>query len=278
MLLKRVKIAVTVLFILTFIGFTAYLVYGYFTKDTQPPVFVLDNNSVLDVSVRSGDSDLYNGISAYDNVDGDLTDKIIVHQKTHLISNNTATVTYLVYDSSSNAAVCQREIRYVDYEKPHFSLSGPLSCTVGSPLDCTVISASDVIDGDLTGNIMYDSSVSSATAGFYPLIVRVTNSYGDSAYLTLTANIVSGTVMRPIINLDNYLIYLDKDENAPDKTDYAGMISFAFDPAAGKDIAVSDIQIVSDVNRAVAGTYNVYYSYTGKSSETTTVILTVVVE
>ena len=59
-------------------------------------------------------------VSAYDNQDGDLTSGIVIGGISKLISDNTAKITYMVFDSDNNMARMTRLVKYTDYKKPYF--------------------------------------------------------------------------------------------------------------------------------------------------------------
>ena len=80
---------------------------------------------MLEVSVDAGEEELLQGISAWDNRDGDLTSEIMVDHISTLVSDNTAKITYVVFDRSDNASKLTRTIAYTDYETPKFSLTQP---------------------------------------------------------------------------------------------------------------------------------------------------------
>ena len=55
------------------------------------------------------ESRLLEGIMAYDNVDGDLTDKIVVEKRIENQEQNSVVIFYAVSDSAGNVAKCSRE-------------------------------------------------------------------------------------------------------------------------------------------------------------------------
>lgn len=75
--------------------------------DTQPPVITLFTNSA--VFTRPGQSYREEGYLAVDNYDGDITDQVEV-------TEGEGIVTYTVTDSSGNAAMVTRQIRYANSE------------------------------------------------------------------------------------------------------------------------------------------------------------------
>ena len=56
-------------------------------------------------------------------------ENIILGGISQLISEDTAKVTLLVFDSDNNMGMCTRYIRYRDYSRPHFEIISPLICS-----------------------------------------------------------------------------------------------------------------------------------------------------
>lgn len=244
-------------------------------RDNQPPTLTCPEG-VLEVSVQAEPSALLQGLSAQDNRDGDITDKIMVEHISGLISENTARITYVVFDSSDNAAKCTRTVRYTDYQKPRFRLTAPLQYYVGDTITLQDrLSAVDELDGDISEKIrLTASNLSNTLAGTYHVTVQVTNSLGDTTVLPLTILVEGGSSLRtPSIQLSDYLVYLD----AGSQFDPHQYLQKVTDPAApSRQGNLNQVEILSEVEPEVPGVYEVTYSYEGTSREGK-VILTVVV-
>lgn len=274
MLFRTVRYTLLILFIIVAALFAVFMVYQYTHEDISPPVFKMESDCI-EVSVNATKDALCADLYAYDNIDGDLSDKITVYNISRLISNNEATITYVVFDKAANHATCSRTIRYTDYQKPHFKISEPLVFRVGDTIRLDAVSAKDVLDGDITNRITYDATISTATPGFFKMRMQVVNSAGDAADMTVTVIVESGSASMPTIRLSDYLIYV----NAGDEVNYKSYVQSIKDPRKPDRISVSNIEYnADDVDLSTPGTYEVYYYYTGISNETATVILTVVVE
>ena len=274
MLFRGIKIGLLSLFGVIAIAFGIFMAYEYTHEDVSPPVFVVENN-VIEVSVNASNEELCAGLYAYDNVDGDISDKISVYKVSQLFSRNEATITYVVFDQASNHAMCSRTIRYTDYRKPRFSISEPLVFRVGDKIRLDSVSASDVLDGNITNRITYDASIATISPGYYPMLMQVVNSAGDAASLTVTVIVESGSATTPIIRLTDYLIYV----SAGDTVNYKSFVKSIKDPRVPGHIPIGKIEYnANDVDLSTPGTYEVYYYYTGLSGDVATVILTIVVE
>lgn len=276
MLLKTIRILLIAAFVLVAAAFVTVVVYQYTHEDVQPPVFTADPGSdVLEISVNASDRDLCAGLHAYDNVDGDLTDRIVVKSVSPLVNATDAVITYLVFDESSNAATYTRTLRYTDYSRPRFALSQPLVFSVGDKVTLLDrLSAYDALDGDLTGRILLTQSmISVSVAGNYPINLQVTNSAGDTSMLTLTVLMQNPSPSRPTLKLTDYLIYVRTGESV----DWESFVESVYDPLTGTGKVKDVICNADSVDLETEGVYEAYYYYVGKE-ETATAILTVVVE
>ena len=244
--------------------------------DRTPPTITCEDG-VLEVSVKADPSALLQGVTARDDRDGDLTDQIMVEHVSNLTGADTARITYVVFDSSDNAATCSRTIRYTDYQKPRFQLTAPLHYYVGDTITLLDrLTAVDVIDGDLQEKIrLTASNLTNTLAGTYHVTVQVTNSLGDTSVLPLTILVDSGSGYQvPEIQLTEYLVYLAPGSRF-DPAEYLRSIT---DPGAGvKNAARDAVEIYSEVDPNTPGTYEVVYTYTGSSGKEGKTILTVVV-
>ena len=245
-------------------------------EDRVPPVITCED-TVLEVSVHDDPSMLLQGVTARDDRDGDLTGEVMVEHVSNLTGENTARITYVVFDSSDNAATCSRTVRYTDYQKPRFRLTAPLHYYVGDTITLLDrLTAVDAIDGDLQEKIrLTASNLSNTLAGTYHVTVQVTNSLGDTSVLPLTILVDSGSgYLTPEIQLTDYLVYLDRGS----RFDPKAYIRSITDPgAANKTVDPQTAEIFSEVDPNTPGTYEVVYSYTGDSGREVKTILTVVV-
>ena len=273
--MKKWKIILVVLFVII----TALTVLSRFYRqvavDDTPPVLTCTQD-VLEVSVDAGEEELLQGISAWDNRDGDLTSEIMVDHISTLVSDNTAKITYVVFDRSDNASKLTRTIAYTDYETPKFSLTQPLIYEVGHTVTLLDrLSAYDRIDGDITDDIRITvQNLNIATAGIYSITLQVTNSLGDTAILPVSVIMQSNNRL-PQITLDEYLVYLEQGASF-DAESYLQRVT---ETSSGTERSrpLSEVEIDSAVDTQVPGVYEVTYQYSGETGTGQT-ILTVVVE
>ncbi len=210
----------------------------------------------LQVSVSDPEAVLLSGVSAVDAQDGDLSSQIRIQGISKLITDNTAKITYIVFDSHGNAASVTRMLRYTDYCKPHFTVDAPLVYSENEEITLLDrLSAWDALDGDLTKAIRVSNLTATSDPEIRTVSVQVTNSMGDTARLELPVVIHTGLVVRPTIYLKEYLLYLDQG-SAFDPWGYLDSVMTPIGP--GK---LEQVEITSQVDLETPGTYYVYYRY-----------------
>lgn len=163
-------------------------------------------------------------VYAYDMEDGDITDKIIVVENTVDTSKaGDYFVRYKVTDSDGNIAEYTLQVRvdwsYENYPRIHlktYTLYLPVNGTF-DPMDG--VTASDQKDGDLTDQIVVDSSyVDTSKPGEYYVEYTVTNSLGISAWEQMIVYVMDSS--NPVLiaydfsiglneELDIYMVKLD---------------------------------------------------------------------
>lgn len=227
---------------------------------------------VLEISVSDGPEALLEGVSASDPQDGDLTGKVRVLSVSKFSVPGEAKVSYVVFDSHHNMATMTRQLRYTDYRSPRFEVTQALVYPQNASIALLDrIRVTDVIDGDITHAVRVSALRNTSDPEVCTVDVRVTNSMGDTASITLPVICLQSTLNRAEVKLSSYLTYID-----------AGS---AFDPGSYLTAVVTpdgygfmrDVEITSLVDTNVPGTYMVFYMYRDETCSGTS-ILTVVVQ
>jgi len=116
------------------------------------------------------------GFNAYDNIDGDITDKVKITNKDNIIY-------YSVSDSSGNKKIVYRELKYKDNISPTISLIG--GDTVYTLLNREYVdrgySIYDNCDGDITSNVIIESNLDTSKIGTYNIKYSIKDSNGNSS-------------------------------------------------------------------------------------------------
>lgn len=265
---RRVWLLIVAL-VLCIAGFAAYIVWDRMNTDITPPQITMDAQEIQ-VSVVEPTSKLLEGVTAYDNKDGDVTDSIVVESVYGMTSDNRVTVTYSAFDSSNNVTKAQRTVYYTDYESPHFVLTGPLAFEYETNFDVMdYIGAQDVIDGDIRRRIranLVSGESSLVHEGTHNVQFRVTNSIGDTESIVLPVEVYSNDRYNAELTLTDYLVYLQKGEGFKAEN-YLGSFT-ARNKTINTRLPGVEVEISGNVNTQIAGIYPV--SYTVKYVENST--------
>ena len=174
--MKKLKIFTLVLFLLTGSALAASEYYHYRAEDRTLPVLQCpDEPLVISVGENSREK-LLEGVTAWDDKDGDLTERVLIQGIAKTVEGSETTITYAVVDSDDHVAHRTRTVRYTDYAPPQFALSRELRYSVGAAVQIRDrLTATDLIDGDVSERIKVTSSGLSAYAeGTYPVTFLVT--------------------------------------------------------------------------------------------------------
>ena len=136
------------------------------------------------------------GATAVDNLDGNLTNKILISGIVDTSSPGTYTVTYTVSDASSNTTSIARTITiYPDNTPPLITLNGPPTMTIilGGTYTEQGATANDNIDGNLTNNIVITGSVDTSSPGTYTLSYTASDAAGNTASIARTITVQAST-------------------------------------------------------------------------------------
>lgn len=271
-----------------------FLVNKRNNADHIPPEIILENDQI-ECSITATEEELKTGVTASDNKDGDITDRILIddiriRQEEQENDKKIFDITYVVFDSNSNMTTASRTLIYNDYVSPHFSIADNLQFASASAVQLySLISANDCIDGDITNQIniqMGDSFKDAISPGEYDCKLNVTNSVGDTASLPITFDVMLQDATRPYIALKEYCIYLKRGSNFKPRSyldfiaidnvkyalyneaDVAGQIPFSssrgygyYNQNLGMYLVNKEIKVSSDVDTNVPGTYTVTFSY-----------------
>lgn len=191
--------------------------YGYklldrIRTDIKPPQIAL-GEQLPQLSVADPDTVLLQGITAHDDVDGDVTGSLVVESVSLQDSSGRLLVEYAAFDRSGNVAKAQREAQYTDYEGPRFHLEVPLLYPNGSSFDIlSAISATDARDGDIQHRIRATSLVdrSIAELGVHDVRFQVSNSLGDTVSLVIPVEVYEPARYDAELELKEYLVYIKK--------------------------------------------------------------------
>ncbi len=279
---KRSSWLVVILFVLC-AGITGfYTTAVILAKDRVAPVITLATDE-LHVSVTDAKK-LYEGVNAYDDVDGDVSAAVVIESISDIDENNRCEITYAAFDASGNVSKASRTLVYTDYQKPRFLLKDALYfIDTSSPDVLSIVGAFDVLDGDLSHKVkanLISDTISLSYPGIHQVEFRVTNTMGDTVHLELPVDVVQADSYNAYVYLSDYLIYLKKGEtfDVRDYMDYFRVgstkyslkereegvrvyidnyVNPAYDTAPG---VLINVDTEHDVNTQVPGVYSATYT------------------
>lgn len=267
------KKRIIILALIAAVSVVAAAIYGI-SRNTSPEYPEIKfSGGEISVSVNAMDEELLKGVSATDPEDGDITDSLVVEGISSLIKGNDIKVTYAVSDSKNHVTKASRTVKFVDYESPRFSLAAPLIFRLSNNINILAdISAEDVFDGDISSSLKYSISndVSFGAIGEYEIKFSVTNKIGDTVVLPVTVEITDEDPHSEDIVLSDYLVYLNKSDEFNAK-DY--VVSYTANGVEHN--SANGLKITNNVNTDEAGVYTVDYTYSGKTTCRTRLIVVV---
>ena len=212
--MKRFTKFALVVFVLSAALYVSHKVYEKLGVDSNYPVISFDDD-VITLSVSDPESVLLSDVTAIDEEDGDISNKVVVEAVSNLIGSDRRIITYAVADKAYHVSRKERTLIYSDYESPSFAITEPLVFKADSSSILDGVSANDCIDGDISNNIRVVSggSFSLSRPGEYEVSLQVANSIGDMATLPVRVRITDGTENQtPQVVLSDYLLYIDKGD------------------------------------------------------------------
>ncbi|MDN0061399.1 hypothetical protein QVN96_08250 [Mediterraneibacter glycyrrhizinilyticus] len=249
--MRKIKIFSIILFICSAAVYIGCRIYAGVMTDHTPPV--ISGGDAIEVSVEDPKEKLLEGMTAEDDRDGDVTDSLVVQEISEFDDEGNRTVRYAAVDDSGNVGYYSRTMTYTDYGQPTFAMSSPLRFPMGTSFNiCEGITASSVLDGDLSDKIKYtlDRAVSNATTGTYDVEFRVMDSAGRTSYLKTVLEVYDPSEERIEVTLSDYLVYIRANSE---------FHASAYFEEASVD---GDLDIQSTVNTSKAGVYYTDYVVT----------------
>lgn len=270
---KFLRITVTLVFLAVFAVFMVFYVKTNLETDKTIPVITLDKD-YIEVSVDANNEKLLKGVTAFDEKDGDITSQIIVESISRFIEDGVCKVTYAVCDNDNHIATATRKVIFNDYTSPRYTLNKSLCYSTYEAVDVkNALDVIDCFDGSLKDSVLITSTdYSVASAGVFSIDLAVTNSKGDEAKLTLPLIVEDRSLSAPVIELKDYLIYVNKGEKVNTKDNIISVTD-----SSGKDM-MEDVIIDTNLDVNKEGIYIVHYFATDNKDNRGHSTLYVIVE
>lgn len=251
--MRALRILVSIIFVIVLVAYFFF----HFTKSTDTTVpKIRCDIPVIEISVKDGNDALLKHITAYDEKDGDISNKVIVEKSSAFVDFGKVIVTFAVCDNDDNVAKINVPVTYSDYENPRFELKDDLVFMTGSGANVDgAVTVTDSFDGDITDRlVIIANGAEIESSGKYPLTFKVTNSksytYSIDVDLIVSEYFTNGYN----IELKDYFVYKKVGETV----DYDSMIKSVANPPQTTDSYEIKIDS-SEVDKNQPGVYNVYY-------------------
>jgi hypothetical protein len=139
-----------VLFILVLVfcigAFSLYLLIDRQNADRGRPTITVSGEA-LELSVQDPKEAYLQGVTAFDDKDGDVTASLVVSSVRLVDTDGTIEVTYAAFDKAGNVTSTVRNARYTDYVSPRFTANQSLTFPAGPNFDLLkIMQAQDVLD------------------------------------------------------------------------------------------------------------------------------------
>ena len=270
--MKAFKIVILIAFVFISIASAAVFIGEKIGTDRTYPVITVEEE-MIEVSLKATDEELLKGVTAYDEKDKDLTDRIIIESISRFTEQGVSKVIYAVCDNDNNVAKATRMIKFKGYEPPKFKVTGNLCFSLYEHIDIReIIQAVDSLEGDITSKIVVTSDdYASSIAGVFSLSATVTNSKGDTSSIKLPLVVEDHPLSVPVIELNEYLLYTKKGKTIDFKT-------CVVDALDAQEVSLKDkVTFESNVDFNTPGTYYVHFYVTDSLGLRGHSIMTVIV-
>ncbi|MCC0781711.1 DUF5011 domain-containing protein [Clostridioides sp. ES-S-0108-01] len=230
--------------------------------DTGAPIISGADNKTINLLEEL---DLRDGVTAIDDIDGDLTDSIVIEGVVDNTIPGDNNIVYAVEDKSKNKSTVNRVITVVDNIAP--ILSGVEDCTVeyGSTFDSKAgVTANDNIDGDLTSKIVIEGVVNTSVLGEQILTYKVSDVANNEASAVRKVTVVD-TVKPVFSGIDDLTLNLNDDFDALEGVT-------AVDEVDGDLTDLITVEGGDLVDTSVVKEYQVTYKVSDKSSNETVAV------
>jgi hypothetical protein len=242
--------------------------------DRTPPLITADT-----LIVNQNDSfDPMQGVSAIDGKDGVVPVTLV---STTLPSSNADGTYFAIYqasDQKGNQSTYTRTI-IIDKSKPIIVIDDnlPSSFEVGQDMPNLLdyFSITDTMDGDITvKEEMVSHSLNMGVSGLYPVTIEVSDLAGNVASKTLYIEVMDVTA--PIVYLPFQSITLEINSSPLSQADWKDYIVLVTDDT--DTLSIDDVQVSFAIDYNQVGTYQVFYSITDSSQNTSVTTLNVTVK
>ena len=212
--MKIFRISILIIFGIAFLAFCWCFIKDHHGVDETIPVINIPEGTLV-VETDAEEKDFLAGVTAYDEKDGDLTDRLMIESvsKFSNVKKGICKVTYAVCDNDKHVTSASRKIQFKGYKSPIFTSNRSLCFSMYEKIDLTeAIGAKDCIEGDLSGNVIITSTdYESGVAGSFSIMLKLTTEKGDLIEEEIPLIVEDRPLNAPSIQLKEYIAYVDKN-------------------------------------------------------------------
>ncbi len=270
--MRILRICITVLFAAVLCLFIIFNI-NYAKRDRTVPTITFDSDEIS-VPLHASREELLAGVTAYDEKDGDISNKIVVESISRFVEPGVSVVRYSVCDGDRHIASATRKVIYENYSSPRFTVSSSLVFPTGQSFNIhSIIGATDKIDGDISEKVIITvGDYSAQSSAVYSVDAKVTNSKGDMITRTFPVYVEDRSLSAPEIELKNYIIYCSVGETVDVGANIVSALT-----ADGTDI-LGSVRTDTNLNTSKPGMYEIHYRVSDESGRTGHSVAFVVVE
>lgn len=271
--MRYLRLAVVLLFLIS-VGGVAYTVHTISTRDVTSPVITAEYDEIH-MSVNDNQEILFDGLSAIDDRDGDITDQIILERISRFSEIGVCQVSFVVFDKENNLGRYQRTLYYDDYTAPRLHFDKPMLYYTAENISAfDGIRLFDCIDGDISHKLKLEASnVVASVPGIYEVELAAVTNYGDEIRVRVPLNVIDYSADAPVITLDKYLVYTKKGQSV-DPLTYVSSVT----DSKGNEMNIADIKVSNQVDFSKEGSGQILLEFTNSDGITGVTYLTVIVE
>lgn len=248
----------------------ALMVGVYLLSDKQAPIIEVANDSALNVSCELSDAQIYDKVTAYDKVDGDLTEAIFIEENSVDAIKTSKKITYVVIDSSNNVAKLTRKLISSDLENEWTIYSYlPSKIDLNEEIDLAEYIVIKDGCGDLVEGGLSLPELDTTVEG--EVVLLITDTRGISEALEVTVMIVD--LKSPKFELINDQIEVDLGEEIT----YTSLINSIEDDIDSKDQLLESLTVSGYIDTNISGTYTLTFTIKDSEGNMSVQNLTVVV-
>ncbi|MCI5623936.1 hypothetical protein [Anaerostipes sp.] len=243
---------------------------------------ILMDSDIIEASIEDEEAVLLTGVKAQDAEDGDISDQVRI-SSIQKIDDNDFRINYIVFDSENYGSENSRALKYTDYYSPRIEILKPLEFVIdGKEKLSDFVSATDCVDGDISGFVHLDGLSTDVSEGKYDCTLSVTNHFGDTRILPVTVKFVEKEEKDECqLILRSYVTYLEKGEKfiPDDYLDYVidnGKVEIDFGyrkyieqngQASGSWVNIDCISCETNLDQNTPGIYQAVYTYISEESK-----------